>query len=497
MNFYFPKKNLVFIHIKKAGGSSIRKAMEIGDKPKKAMGLIPEEWQGAKSFAVVRHPVDRFLSAVNMFRMGAEEPGSSSMDYANPTLPDLTITQALDIIEDDSIGFDRSIRKPFHNLKHHLWPQTHIFFCLNKAEKILRFEKLNSEFNEFTQDLGLSCRLEWKRRTQGRPESFKAEDINPDEMNRIKSIFADDFIKLGYLIPSKLEKQYSSKNTGILQLKKHVNYTRSVWPQYFGNVEGDTLNLSDALPCPDANISALRDEIIPGDKGKTWPNRNRNIIDHFRSLEPEFNGRSRLSHLLACIIVVLRRNPENTNAQTLFHRITVEHGQLLTSDLNLRWLASVCDTFLDIGQNGEDRAIAMIGSMAMAMVKLSETERRIYYPAIPWPPKVRFRNGGEMFDGVISFWAQNGDMIDNLMQRFDTIKKSHSPATPFAAEIISRISKQHSAIARFRKINGMKQPKLADNDLHKLIILAIREEAGETVDITDLIGSDKDNGEHK
>ncbi|SIS90734.1 sulfotransferase family 2 domain-containing protein [Paracoccus saliphilus] len=491
MNFYFPKKNIIFIHIKKAGGSSIRRALGQDDKPRQAMGRLPSRWGDASSFAVVRAPVDRFLSAVNMFRMGTPEPDSHYRDYRNPTLPDLTISQALDILEDPEIGYDRRVRKPLHNLKHHLWPQTEPFFCLSQADDILRYETLESDLSTFLARHGLSYRLDWSRRTKGRAGSLRAEDFTHDEMIRLTRIFARDFAELGYTPPTqgRIETPVTSTESPPLQITP--NPSSSVWPAYFESKGTDDFPFSDALPAPDAELSVLLDDIIPGGKGRTWPNRKRNILEHFRNLEPEFRGCSRLSHLLACTIVVLRREPANATAQNLFHRLVGEHGAQLAGDLNLRWLASVCDTFLEMGRTGEDRAVAMTGSMTVALVKLGETERRLYYPSIPWPPKIRFRRGGEMFDGVISFWPERGDMIDNLLRRCDGILESDSPAAPFTAEIIARISNRNSSIARFRRTEGMKQPRLANDDFNELITLAIREEADEKVDMSRNLADDE------
>ena len=491
MNFYYPKQNIIFIHIKKAGGSSIRRSLGHDEKPRQAMGYFPKKWGNTPSFAVVRNPLDRFLSAVNMFRVGTPEPDLHYRDYQHPTLPDLTIGQALDVLEDPFIGYDRRIRKPFHNLKHHLWPQTDPFFCLSKAYHILRYETLEADVSALLSQYGLSFHLDWMRRTQGRDGSLRAEDFTAEEITRFTRFFTGDFAELGYAPPMQGRIYSPVTSTGItagkgslMPLHISTKSSRSVWPAYFESAGHDEFPYSKALPAPDADLTPLRDDIIPGGKGKTWAKRNRNILEHFRNLEPEFRGCSRLCHLLACTIVVLRREPANTTAQGLFHRLVNEYGSQLADDLNLRWLASVCDTFLDHGRTGEDRAIAMTGSMTIALVKLGETERRLYYPAVPWPPKLRFRRGGEMFDGVISFWPERGDMIENLLNRCNDILESDSPSAAFTAEIVARIGSRNSSMSRFRGNEGKEQPPLVSNELNDLITMAIREEAGEKIDMS-------------
>ncbi|MEM1009127.1 MAG: sulfotransferase family 2 domain-containing protein, partial [Myxococcota bacterium] len=100
-------------------------------------GHIPTTYENLPRFSIVREPRERFLSAFRMFKYGSLLENDH---YAVARWPDLTITEALNVLEDPWTGHDRSIRSLRWNLKHHLVPQTHPFNCLGQADHILRFE---------------------------------------------------------------------------------------------------------------------------------------------------------------------------------------------------------------------------------------------------------------------------------------------------------------------------------------------------------------------
>jgi len=77
---------------------------------------------------------------------------------------------------------------------------------------------------------------------------------------------------------------------------------------------------------------------------------------------------------LICCIVMIRRTEGSGPGMVLFQRIISEHTDQICSELNTRWLVSVCDTFADHGQTPAQRAIGLAGSLLANTVKLYETE---------------------------------------------------------------------------------------------------------------------------
>ena len=133
-NFRLEDPDAVFIHIPKCAGTSVQ-ALWDHKVTRRTFGHIPAEWQQKPSFAVVRNPETRFLSALRMFKFG--NPGFKG-SYQTPVWPDLTIDTALAVLADSEVPFDRAQRYVAANLKHHIIAQTHPFNCLFHADTVLR-----------------------------------------------------------------------------------------------------------------------------------------------------------------------------------------------------------------------------------------------------------------------------------------------------------------------------------------------------------------------
>ena len=457
MNFLFNDHKLVFIHLTKNAGSSVRAAFS-GPHTGPVPGEIPDEWKHLPSFTVIRNPFDRFLSAVNMFRFGTENVGSDDY-YSKPRIPDLTPSSALDILENREIPFDRSARYTEANLKHHLWPQTDPFNCIQFAKVKLRQENLEKEFAEFVSHLGLKVTLPTVRSAKATRPIFRKNDLSPSEVSRIRHIFKDDFMLLGYLDEPSTGYGSDEKLSKELFLDSERSI-RNEWPQYFqiSFVESQGANLPD----PKCNLDGFANSLIYGKQTKVWAGRSKNIIEHFRQLEPEFGGKKRISHLLACVIVALRRDPSSATANALFQRITDDFGQMIAEDMNSRWLTSVCDTFVDVAQNDLERTLGLTGTLFANTMKLVETKIKAFHPKRPWPPSERTGSPATLYDGVIPFWIEGGDAIDNLFGRIERSLKVKSPAAPFVQEIINRAIENDTALSKMMSFAGNKNPPLAD-----------------------------------
>lgn len=458
MNFLFPDLNVVFIHLPKNAGSSIRSALG-KNYTGPVGGSIPKDWRQFPSFAVAREPLGRFLSGVNMFRVGADNtPGSDY--YSSPRIPDLTITQALDILEDGSIPYNRSIRSDRANLKHHLWPQTHPFNCLGDADHILRYENLEDDFRRLCADLGISTALPKVRHSKHSPHRLTFSDITAGDYYRLRKIYADDFDILGY------DPQQSSKNLGHIpphekiRIENETKALAAAWPQYFdvGGTSHNEPESTSALPSLDVNLEVFATAAIPGVVQKNWHGREPSLIDHFHNLEPEFAGRPRITHLMASSIVVIRRDINNSGAKALFFRILNEYPDLVSENMNSRWLTSVCDTLADIADDELDRLLGLTGTLFANTIKFSETERIFYYPPRPWPPRSRTGKAQDIYDGVFTFWVKGGDAMRNLIGRAEKVLEIDRPAASFVRELIIRALNGDTVYARLLSIAGKNTP---------------------------------------
>lgn len=449
-NFLYPKRRLIFIHIHKAAGSSIRKAL--GKRADRAGGYIPAHWPAFRRFAVVRNPITRFISTINMFRFGREDFDDF---FATGHFPDLTPGDALDLLEDAEIPFDRRVRHPITSLKHHLLPQTHPYNCLQHAQVVLRFENLDAEFAAFCGGKGVEITLAKLGASRKPPGALSESDLTKRDLERLWKAYRADFEQLSYPVPEGLD-----PNALI-----EADESPDPWPTLRYHLTGKVINPQDRLPDLECALQPFMDALVTADPGGSWAGRKPDLTEHFLHLEPEFHGRPRLAHLLACVIVVLRRDPADMAALRLFGRIVSEFGQDLPSHLNLRWLTSVCDTFMDVSEDRTDQATALAGSLLANTIKIAETERRLFHPPQPDVPLYRFSRGGALFDGVITFWVGKGDMTTNLLSRAAATLDQGGRAAPFTAEIIARTLEERTVWQRMMKLHGTTGPEMAPPEM--------------------------------
>lgn len=454
----------MFIHIPKNAGTSIR-AVFPQAHDRQTFGYIPPDWADAYTFAVVRNPFTRFLSAFHMFKHGAGVEGDY---YATPRWPDLTVDDALAVLADDTVPFDRSVRNLPANLKHHLLPQTHPFNCLHYAHRLLRHETLQDDFKAVARHLGLPTLMPHLRNGHHSTLDQLQADLSTAQIARIQELYQKDFDQLGYA------------SNGDIQRWPYVTAPSEaavwpLWPMYYSNMVVQANDADAALPREDVPLEPFLHALVPGPSGQTWAGREKDLNKHFHKLQPEFAGSPRLAHLLACVIVTLRRRADCARARTLFLRILEHHGADVAKTLNLRWLTSVCDTVMDVSVDPLDRSLALTGSLLANTVKLYETELSVFHPRIAWPPRVRFRNSGELFDGLIAFWTEKGDMIKNLQARAEACLSSEARVAPFVREVFHRCLTRNTVFTRMHQMAGSGSPPLLDEALRRSLEMALHD----------------------
>ena len=454
-NFIISEPNIVFIHLPKTGGTSVRDAF--GALEGRYFGHLPDEFRGLHKLAVVREPKARFLSAFRMFKFGNRLEGDY---YAEPRWPDLSISKALDVLEDPWIGFDRSYRDLSWNLKHHLLPQTHPFNCLFYADTVLRFETLGADFADFCAGRGVSAHLPRLRVSHRRQE--REDGWSEAEEARFMRLFGEDYRVLNYGPEAQAEGS-RVYDFGPITPKEETVF--DIWSGFYSDKKVFVKNAAEALPGVNCPLEPFADEVIPGTPKGVWAGRSKDLVEHFHKLQPEFAGSSRLSHLLACTIVVLRRDPGCEEARALFWRIMDEQFEVIQSELSLRWLVSISDTIADFGRSSGERAVAMNASIYANTAKLHESELKLFYPKRPWPPSRRFSLGGKLFDGMLTYWVEKGDLIENMFSRSLQVAALEPTAGKVLMEVIERLKLGPTVYRRFKRISGEAAAPLVEDKI--------------------------------
>ena len=180
-------------------------------------------------------------------------------------------------------------------------------------------------------------------------------------------------------------------------------------------------------------------ELVPGEQHEIAHNLNRHedISVNIKNLRREFIGKPQICYKIASHIVHLRRNPSNHRHQFEFNRLVEEYLPVLLEHLDVRWLLSICDTYVDIGDS-QRRAIAMnivqcVNDTNIHLTIIANVENGNLDPA-----KLRQERKAKTWGGMITADIPNGDMIYNMMTRLNSVVKQDELLNKIWCEIKRR-----------------------------------------------------------
>lgn len=161
--FHLNQPPCLFVHVPKTGGNSIRNVVFKKDYVGPWFGdSLPAEWQGLYSFAFVRNPFDRLVSAWKMFTVGTKDD-AWHLPAGGPILMTLAETIRMGMDEDAPFGHPRynDLKPtPLSKFKNHILLQTHPYHGLKHVKFVGRFENLQNDFAIVAERLNLPlCEL--------------------------------------------------------------------------------------------------------------------------------------------------------------------------------------------------------------------------------------------------------------------------------------------------------------------------------------------------
>ena len=162
------EKKVTYIKIFKNASRSITKALFPNE-------YLLREWKGYKSFCIVRNPVDRFKSAVNMF-MNRKK---------------LSITGSDDLL--DLIEYNKDPNE-YSFIKMHCLPQTDPENRLEEVTKVYRLENLKDDWEDLCTFVGLEEMPELVHIGK----STTNLELTSEQKERIYNLYKKDFEELNY-----------------------------------------------------------------------------------------------------------------------------------------------------------------------------------------------------------------------------------------------------------------------------------------------------------
>lgn len=180
-------------------------------------------------------------------------------------------------------------------------------------------------------------------------------------------------------------------------------------------------------------------EPVPGNENEIAHNLNRHedISVNIKHLRKEFIGKPQVCYKVASHIVHLRRKPELHRHQYEFNRLIEEYMDVLLEHLDVRWLLSICDTYVDIGDSHRS-AVAMnivqcVNGTNLHLTIIANVENGNLDPS-----KLTKERKAKTWGGMITADIPNGDMIYNMMTRLNCVVKEDELLNKIWCEIKRR-----------------------------------------------------------
>lgn len=188
--FVLEDPDAVFIHLPKTGGTTVRKGVWGKRYDGPYIGIWKEEWDDMFSFAFVRHPIDRFVSAFYMFTEGTDQ-------ITRPKAMGMSLDQfAIAAITNKDVEVT-------HGISHHTVPMTNPFNMIDKAKHILRYERFEQDLHSVMESLGVDDpwipRYNVSQRYGGWKKTIK--DMSPDIYDQLVDFYLEDFKEFNYEVP--------------------------------------------------------------------------------------------------------------------------------------------------------------------------------------------------------------------------------------------------------------------------------------------------------
>mgnify|MGYP003684504283 FL=1 len=183
-------------------------------------------------------------------------------------------------------------------------------------------------------------------------------------------------------------------------------------------------------------------EIIDGTPAKNL-NRLANTDKNIEAVKAEFVGKSVVCHELVKQIILLRRGIDtDTNTERFFDLWETYHETLL-KELDTRWLLSVVDTAVDVGDDQES-AVAMNISQCINQCNIHTSLLVNAVDGRLDGNKLQREMKMPTWDGMITVDVPTGDMIHNMMIRMDKVIATEPWLNDIWTELKNRLRTQEN-----------------------------------------------------
>ena len=176
------------------------------------------------------------------------------------------------------------------------------------------------------------------------------------------------------------------------------------------------------------DIETLKKKLIVGNDIEYTYGSEKDLNKHIENLKREFVGQPEINHFHASLIVLIRREIDIDKNYNKFKDLWLSERDFLLNSLNMRWLVSACDTFIDYEKDTTLRAILMIAVVLINTIKAQETEAILcnqrYVESKTALEKLQSQRVA-LFDGTSALAVGTDDTLRNMRWRLDQVCSEH------------------------------------------------------------------------
>lgn len=203
------------------------------------------------------------------------------------------------------------------------------------------------------------------------------------------------------------------------------------------------------------DIPQLKTKIISGDHVQYTYGSDKDLNTHIQNLRQEFVGQPELNHYHASLIVLIRRDIDVQQNYEKFKALWSIERDFLLEHLNIRWLISACDTFIDHDEDMTLQAILMNAIVLINTIKAQETEAILCNLQYQENESIKYTLQNErvaLFDGTSALAVGTDDTFRNMRWRLDKVC-GHHELGQIVIEIFDRVQNEenNNVYSRARK----------------------------------------------
>ncbi len=165
-------------------------------------------------------------------------------------------------------------------------------------------------------------------------------------------------------------------------------------------------------------------KIITDVEPAQYLNRLSNVENNIQAVRAEFVGKPEICHTLVKHIIYLRRNINVAENKPEFFRLVSTYINTFLKHYDVRWLLSICDTYIDHG----DEISSAIAMNIVNIVNGTNIQSTCMY-TVPEPIMLANKMNTDQkyptWGGMITCDIVTGDTIHNMMTRNDKVISGH------------------------------------------------------------------------